>query len=129
MYIVQWLQKWRFKYVDINLKIVSLKCSWIRRLYNECHDDRKIIPLNYINNDREINFNYTYNMHSVLVTELTSTKIWFIQKYKQQESWSNKNHRHKFLIYWICSTPGIRSIKAANIQILVICFLFYIIPN
>ena len=25
--------------VDINVKIVSLKCSWIRRLYNECHHD------------------------------------------------------------------------------------------
>ena len=35
--------------VDINLKIVALKCSWIRRLYNECHHDWKIIPLNYIN--------------------------------------------------------------------------------
>ena len=32
------------KNVDINLKIVSLKCSWIRRLYNKCHHDWKIIP-------------------------------------------------------------------------------------
>ena len=36
------------KNVDINLKIVSLKSSWIRRLYNECHHDWKIISLNYI---------------------------------------------------------------------------------
>ena len=36
------------KNVDISLKIVSLKSSWIRRLYNECHHDWKIIPLNYI---------------------------------------------------------------------------------
>ena len=29
------------KNVDINLKIVFLKCSWIRRLYNESHRDWK----------------------------------------------------------------------------------------
>ena len=33
------------KNVDINLKIVSLKCSWIRRLYNKCHHDWKIMLL------------------------------------------------------------------------------------
>ena len=38
------------KNVDINLKMVSLKCSWICRLYNECHHDWKIIPLNCVNN-------------------------------------------------------------------------------
>ena len=36
------------KNVDINLKIVLLKCSRIRRLCNECHHDWKITPLNYI---------------------------------------------------------------------------------
>ena len=38
------------KNVDINLKIVSLKRSWICRLYDEFHHDWKIVPLNYINN-------------------------------------------------------------------------------
>ena len=38
------------KNVDIELKIVLLKGSWICRLYNEFHYDWKIIPLNYINN-------------------------------------------------------------------------------
>ena len=33
------------KNVDINLKIVSLKCLWIRRLYNECYHGWKMIPL------------------------------------------------------------------------------------
>ena len=27
------------KNIDINLKIVWLKCLWIRRLYNKCHHD------------------------------------------------------------------------------------------
>ena len=47
---------------DINLKIVSLKCSWIRRLYNECHHDWKIIPLNYINNALGKNFKFHSNL-------------------------------------------------------------------
>ena len=41
-------KKGGLKNVDISLKIVSLKCLWISRLYNECHDDWKIIPWNYI---------------------------------------------------------------------------------
>ena len=50
------------KNVDINLKIVSLKCLWIRRLYNECHHDWKIIPLNYINNALSKNFKFHSNL-------------------------------------------------------------------
>ena len=50
------------KNVDINLKIVSLKCSWIRRLYNEFHHDWKTIPLNYINNVLEKNFKFHSNL-------------------------------------------------------------------
>ena len=48
--------------VDINLKIVSVKCSWIRRLYNECRRDWKIIPLNYINNAIGKNFIFHSNL-------------------------------------------------------------------
>ena len=36
------------------------------------------------------NFNYTYRLHLVLVIRIYFDKIWFIQKYKQQESWWNK---------------------------------------
>ena len=32
------------KIVDIELKIISLKCSWIRMLYNEVDHGWKIIP-------------------------------------------------------------------------------------
>ena len=48
--------------MDINLKIVSLKCFWIRRLYNECHHDWKIISLNYINNALGKNFKFHSNL-------------------------------------------------------------------
>ena len=48
--------------VDINLKIVSLKWSWICRLSNECHHDWKIIPLNYINNALGKNFKFHSNL-------------------------------------------------------------------
>ena len=48
--------------MDINLKIVSLKCFWIRRLYNECHHDWKIISLNYINNALGKNLKFHSNL-------------------------------------------------------------------
>ena len=51
------------------------------------------------------------------------TKVWFTQKCKQQKSWSNKNHCHKFRIYWISSTPGITSNTVANTQNS--CYLLY----
>ena len=47
---------------DTTFKIVSLKCSWICRLYNECHHDWKIIPLNYINNALGKNFKFHSNL-------------------------------------------------------------------
>ena len=50
-------------------------------------------------------------------------KIWFTQKCKQQKSWSNKNHCHKFRIYWISSTPSITSNAVANTQNS--CYLLY----
>lgn len=75
-----------------------------------------------------MNFNYNYRLYLVL-SKFPFTKIWSIQEYKQQESWSNKNYPHMFWIYWICSTPGIISNTAENIQILVTCSSFYIISN
>ena len=50
------------KNVDINLKIVSLKCSWIRRFYKEFHHDWKIIHLSYINNPLGKNFKFHSNL-------------------------------------------------------------------
>ena len=75
-----------------------------------------------------VNFNYICKLRLVFRTK-NLTKIWFIRKYKQQESWSSKNHLHQFPIYWLCSTPSIIPNTTANIQILVIWFPIYIISN
>ena len=50
------------KNVDIELTIISLKCSWIRRLYNEVDHDWKIIPLKYIHNTLGKNFTFHSNL-------------------------------------------------------------------
>ena len=50
------------KNVDIELKIISLKCSWICRLYNEVDRDWKIIPLNYIHNTLRKIFTFHSNL-------------------------------------------------------------------
>ena len=50
------------KNVDIELKIIALKCSWIHRLYNEVDHDWKIIPLNYIYNTLVKNFTFHSNL-------------------------------------------------------------------
>ena len=50
------------KIVDINLKIVLLKCLQIFRLYNECHHDWKIIPSHYINDALGKNFKFHSNL-------------------------------------------------------------------
>ena len=50
------------KNVDIELKIISLKCSWICRLYNEVDHDWKIIPLDYIYNTLGKDFTFHFNL-------------------------------------------------------------------
>ena len=50
------------KNIDIELKVISLKYSWIRRLYNEVDHDWKIIPLNYIHNTLGKNFIFHSNL-------------------------------------------------------------------
>ena len=62
--------------VDIKLKIVSLKCLWIRRSYNEYHHDCKIIPLNYINTALGKNFKFHYNL-SILNETIKSLPTYY----------------------------------------------------
>ena len=50
------------KNVDIELKIISLKCSWIHRLYNEVDHGWKIIHLNYIHTTLGKNFTFHSNL-------------------------------------------------------------------
>ena len=66
------------KNVYINLRIVSLKCLWIRTLYNECHHDWKIIPLNYIYNALGKNFKFHSNLSTPEVPSLVSSQfLWY----------------------------------------------------
>ena len=50
------------KNVDINFKIISLKCSWIKRLYDDNHHEWKIIPLYYIEKFLGKNFQFHSNL-------------------------------------------------------------------
>ena len=37
------------KSVDIRFKFVSLQCSWVKKLYDDCFHEWKIIPLHLLN--------------------------------------------------------------------------------
>ena len=50
------------KNVDIFSKIVSLQCSWVKRLYDENFHQWKIIPNNFIKNYLGINFRFHSNV-------------------------------------------------------------------
>ena len=64
-----------------------------------------------------IHFSCTYRL--VLVIRTYSDKKWFIQKYKQQESWSNKNHPHKYVQHQV-----LYQIQQQIYKILLFIFLF-----
>ena len=51
------------KSVDIEHKMASLKCSWVKQLYTENFHDWKIIPLQYINKLFGKNFKFHYNLN------------------------------------------------------------------
>ena len=50
------------KSVDIEHKIASLKCSWVKRLYIENFHEWKIISLQYINKLFGKNFKFHFNL-------------------------------------------------------------------
>ena len=52
------------KNVDIEHKIASLKCSWVKRLYIENFHEWKIIPLHYINKLFGINLKFHSNINT-----------------------------------------------------------------
>ena len=51
------------KNVDIEHKIASLKCSWVKRLYTENFHEWKIIPLHSINNIFGKKFKFHCNLN------------------------------------------------------------------
>ena len=50
------------KSVDIRLKSISLKCSWIKRLYNDSFHEWKLIPLYYFNKNLGKHFKFHSNL-------------------------------------------------------------------
>ena len=50
------------KNVDINLKIASFQCSWIKQLYDDKFHKWKLIPLHLIKSRFEINFKFHLNL-------------------------------------------------------------------
>ena len=55
----------RLKNVDINLKVTSLPCSWVKKLYDENFHEWNVIPLHLICKTFDQNFkfhsNFSYN--------------------------------------------------------------------
>ena len=52
----------RLKNVDIRKKIISLQCSWIKRLYDDSFHEWKIIPLHLINRTFSKSFIFQSNL-------------------------------------------------------------------
>ena len=56
-----------FEDVDVKSKIISLQCSWVKKLYDGNNRDRKVIPLYFINKY----FGKHFHFHSNLSLNLT----------------------------------------------------------
>ena len=64
------------KNVDINLKVISLQCSWVKKLYDENFHEWKVIPLHLI----RITFGQNFKFHSNLSYDtklLTSFPVFY----------------------------------------------------
>ena len=64
------------KSVDINLKVISLQCFWVKKLYDENFHEWKIIPLHLI----RITFGQNFKFHSNLSYDtklLTSFPVFY----------------------------------------------------
>ena len=51
------------KSVDIRFKFVSLQCSWVKKLYDDCFHEWKIIPLHLLNKYFCPSFKLHSNLH------------------------------------------------------------------
>ena len=73
------------KNVDVRSKIISLQCSWVKKLYDGDHHDWKIIPLYLINTYFGKNFHFHSNL------SFNFTLIYSFPKFYKQIfiNWSN----------------------------------------
>ena len=53
------------KCTDVNFKIASLQCSWLKQLYNESLYEWKIIPLLYLKNTFGNNTKFHPNLQKI----------------------------------------------------------------
>ena len=51
------------KSIDIRFKFVSLQCSWVKKLYDDCFHEWKIIPLHVLNKYFGPSFKFHSNLH------------------------------------------------------------------
>ena len=51
------------KSVDIRFKLVSLQCSLVIKLFNDCFHEWKIVPLRLLNKYFGPSFKFYYNLH------------------------------------------------------------------
>ena len=63
--------------VDINLKVISLQCSWVKKLYDKNFHEWKVIPLHLI----RITFGQNFKFHSNFScdTRLLTSFLYFIK--------------------------------------------------
>ena len=84
------------KNVDVRSKIISLQCSWVKKLYDGDHHDWKIIPLYFINTY----FGKNFHFHSKL--SFNFTLIYSFPKFYKQIfiNWSNYSVSNSKV--WLC---------------------------
>ena len=69
------------KNVDIDLKVISLQCSWVKKLYDENFHEWKVIPLHLIC----ITFGQNFKFHSNLSC-YPKLRTSFLVFYKKREN-------------------------------------------
>ena len=85
--------------VDIRFKFVSLQCSWVKKLYDDCLHEWKIIPLHLLNKC----FGPSVKFYSNLPFKNKLLKD-FPSFYKQMLMNSKKNSLH-LLLHLLCFKP------------------------
>ena len=56
-------QAWGLRSVDIRFKFVCLQCSWVKKLYDDCFHEWKIILLHLLNKYFGPSFKFHSNLH------------------------------------------------------------------
>ena len=72
----------RLKNVDILSKVISLQCSWVKRLYDNLSHPWKIIPSHLINTDLEKNFKFHSNI-CIQANKIKRFPIYYKQIFKR----------------------------------------------